>query len=131
MKTFTRFSMAGAGLIALLLLVPGTAAAKGSVHIDIPGLSIGVHDDHYRHHRKHYRGDRHHKKRHYRKRHRQSYYYDPYYYDPYYSNQYDYRSGRRDYRSRYAPRCPTAGFSEYYLRNRDCYRHKDHFHCGN
>ena len=135
---------------AMLFAAAPAHAGKGSIYIDLPGLSIGYSDhyDSYYHGRKH-RHKRHHKK------------YDQYYYDPYYSDRYhdryyrdkyhkkryykdrdyqdryyqdrhyqdyDYRPSRRSYR-RSGPICPQPGFSRYSLRGHSCYRHKDHYHC--
>ncbi|RBP53459.1 hypothetical protein [Arenicella xantha] len=133
MKMLSHLSVASLGLILLVGLTPTTAMAKGSLHLDLPGISIGVHDDHRkRQHRQHYREKRY-QNRHYdrhqsRKYDRRSYRHDSYRND--YSRQYYYGGRDNQYRSRSSARCPSPGFSEYYYRNRDCYRHKDHFHCG-
>ncbi|NND81235.1 MAG: hypothetical protein HKN50_02270 [Gammaproteobacteria bacterium] len=115
------------GLTTMVALVPATASAKGSVHIDVPGFSIGFHDSHYSHgrhynkHRRHYNKHRrhHYKHRYWHKRH------------DYYRHDYGYRD--RPYRHRYDTyrydRCPDPGYSRYNYRNRDCYRHKGHYHC--
>ena len=120
----------GAAALAMAA-VPGTASAGGSVHIDIPGFSIGYYDDHrYRkRHRKHYRKHyRHHKRSH-------RYYRDHYDYRPYGS--YNYYGGGYRSRDYYRPRyrdnrydyCPTPGFSLRFYRNRGCYSHGNHYHC--
>ncbi len=129
-----------------LIALPTSASAGGSVHVDIPGLSIGVHENHYnkkrhrrvyknRHRNNHYRNDyyyddhrdrkRYHKKRYYNG----GYYKKRYYKKRYYNN--DYYYGERSNRyNRRAEICPIAGYSPYYNDNLDCYRHKDHFHCS-
>ncbi len=111
--------------------VPGTASAGGSIHLDIPGFSIGFHDDHrYRKRHRHYKSHKRYKryKRHYRNH--DSYDYYPRrsyrYYDGYRSNRYD-RRRYRD-RDRYES-CPTPGYSSRYYRDRGCYSHGDHYHC--
>lgn len=136
-----RSALALFGLITTVALVPSTASAKGSVHLDLPGLSIGYHDNHYRH-------GRYHKRKHYRKRHHRRHHYrghrDRHYYNRhrdygyrdygyshrgyrYYDHGYYYKPRKRHYnRGNY---CPTAGYSEYAYDNRNCYRHDGHFHC--
>ena len=143
MKLFNKISISALSVVILLALTPGTAMAKGSIHIDIPGLSIGVHDG--------YRGKHKHRKH-------KRYYRDNYYYEDHYrSNRYDRRRDRRErkrdyyYNNRYdnnyyygsrkskryynyseprrVQRCPNAGYSRYYLKNRGCSSHNDHFHC--
>lgn len=90
-----------------LVALPTTATARGSVHVDIPGLSIGIHDDRYkkkrhrrvyknRHRNNHYNNDhyyddhRYHKKK-YRKKH---YHKKRYYNDGYYKKKYHKKRGR-------------------------------------
>lgn len=117
-------------------VVPTTASAAPSIHLDLPGLSIGLHDHHNRHYRKRYK--RHHKRyykdryRHYDNHYpRRSYrYYD--YGNRYYDGGRSNRSPRRYYdrHDRY-DRCPTPGYSSYYYRNGGCYSHGDHYHCEN
>ena len=130
-----------------MALVPSTAQAKSSVHIDLPGFHIGFDNSHHgkRRHSKRghryyndgYRGYRSHK-RHYKRHHNyrgryysndrypRSYSYSPYYYDDRY-----YSRPRSDYYGNVyrRPNCPTAGFSWNYYDDRDCYKHKNHFHC--
>lgn len=105
---------------------PGTANAGGSVHLHVPGFSIGYYDDHY--HRKH-------RKRLY-KRYNHRHYRNHYYYNDDYYPRRSYRSynGYRNYyRPRYQDRyyevCPTPGYSTRYYRGRGCYSHGDHYHC--
>lgn len=43
----------------------------------------------------------------------------------YYNNYYGYGDRYRD-RGRI---CPTYGYSRYWYSDRECYRHKDHYHC--
>ena len=122
------------GLATIMALVPTTASAKGSVHIDIPGISIGYHDNYYRNsyrHKRHYNKHRRHYKKHryYNKR-----YYDHGYssrsyrnYDRSYDRGYQYRSRTRYYeRDNY---CPDPGYSSRAYRDRSCYSHGDHYHC--
>ncbi len=131
-----------AGLIGLLS-APSTAQAGGSVHLNLPGLSIGVHDDHHykkKRYRRHYRDryyydDHWRKKRYYKKRHYKKRYYNRDYYGSrydrrrYYNDDYYYggRSSRYDRRRNY---CPDPGYSSYDNDNLDCYRHKGHYHCS-
>jgi len=118
--------------VLTLSVVPTSASAGGSVHINVPGFSIGYHGDYYgrKHYRKNYnRAKRSH--RYYRNQYRDRDYYNyrprrsyNYYYDGYRS--------RDRYRSRYRndyDYCPTPGFSVRYYRNRGCYSHGDHYHC--
>ena len=146
--TFLNFrsTLAVFGLISTIALVTNTASARGSVHVDLPGLSIGYQDNHYRpgrahkrahkraYKRRHHRSHRGHNYRGYYNRHN-DYNYRDYgrsqngygYYDQGYRS-YDYKSRGRNYnRGNY---CPTAGYSEYGYRNRNCSRHEDHFHCS-
>jgi len=133
MKLFTKYSISAFGLVALLALVPGTAMARGSLYIDIPGVSIGVHDDHgKRYHRKrkykrsynnYYNQDRRYERKRDRRRNYRNNYNESYYYD----------GGRRNYNDRSQRRveiCPQVGYSPYYLRDSGCNSHKDHFHCS-
>ncbi len=131
--------------VMAIAAVPSTANAGGKIHLDLPGISIGVH------------GDRHYKKRHRRihrnhHRHYDSHSYDSYrykrkyrpksydrYYDNkrnyygnrnYYDNYYYGGNSRRYYNNRRGNVCPDPGYSPYYNDNLSCYRHKDHFHCS-
>lgn len=134
MKHLAKLSVAGFCAVMIVALTPSTAQARGSVHIDIPGISIGVHDDHrYRHKRK-YRQRRDHYNSRYRDRR------DNYYRERRksrrdnrrnrYSNDYYYGGGNNYYeRPRRTQVCPTYGYSRYYVRDRGCYRHKGHYHC--
>ncbi|MBT8115839.1 MAG: hypothetical protein KJP04_10670 [Arenicella sp.] len=126
-------TIATAALLTSMALIPTTASARGSVHIDVPGFSIGFHDRHYygKHHR--YR-DRHHwrHKRHFKRHYRRDHYWRPRH-RGYGSGYYD--RGYRNYG--YAPRsryyggtlCPTPGYSPYWYGGGNCYAHKGHFHC--
>ena len=124
------------GLATSMAIVPTTASAKGSVHIDIPGISIGYYDNHYR---KSYR-----QKRHYNNHRRHNRYYNKRYYnDSYRGNGYskrNYRSNDRGYDRSYNDRprsrsynrgnyCPIAGYSVNAYRDQSCYSHGDHYHC--
>lgn len=136
------------GLAISAALVPPTASAKGSIHLDIPGISIGYHTNHYRN------GYR--QKRHYNNHHRYNpryNYYNKRYYNRNYRNQ-DYGYSGRNYRNndrsyygrgyndhRYSNRsrnrnyqrndyCPDPGYSEYAYRDQSCYSHGDHYHCS-
>ncbi len=128
-------------LLTALAVTPSTASAGDSVHISVPGLSIGFHDVHHsdRYYRKkHYRSknyyydDRRYERRKYRKsrkryynkrRYNNNYYYNDRRYDRGYSNGYRYDN----YRSNV---CPIDGYSRYYDRDRNCYEHKGHYHCS-
>ncbi len=135
MKQIAKYSIATFSAALMMALAPTTATAGGSVHIDVPGFSIGVHDDHryrykrkYRHRRDHYNDyyrdshdDYYRERRRARRYERKRRNYDNYYY-----------GGRDRYydRPRRVEVCPTYGYSRYYLRDRGCYRHKNHFHCS-
>lgn len=142
MKPFHKHFIAAFGLITVLAVAPTSAFARGSVHIDVPGFSIGIHDDHgykhrKRHHRKYrkrYSNDRYYDDRRYRKRYYNNRRYNERRYKRRYNDNY-YYSGRRNNRGYYNDRyraevCPTDGYSRYYDRNRNCYEHKGHYHCS-
>jgi len=137
MKQLAKYSIAAFSTALIMALAPNTASAGGSLHLDLPGISIGVYDDHrYRYKRK-YR----HSKR-YGHRYNDGYYRDRGYYRERrrarrserrqrYSNDYYYGGRDRYYdRPRRAERCPAYGYSRYYVRDRGCYKHKDHYHCS-
>lgn len=152
MKHLSKTLMATLGLLTALATTP-VASASGSLHLNLPGLSIGVHDDHgHKKHRKRYR-NRHHNDHYYSNRHerrnsqryynqRRSNHYDynnrrsNRYYNNRRSNNNYYYGGRRNndrgyYNdSRRVEACPTIGYTPRYDRNRNCYRHKGHFHCS-
>ena len=136
----------GLGFAVVFAATP--AQAKGSVHIDLPGFSIGYYDDHYGssrhynrkyrhgkyyrdkyHHGKYddrYRYDRTHRSRSYTRSHSKGYYnkrYDDRYYNQPYSRSYD-----RSYRQSNVI-CPQQGYSRYRIERRYCTPHKDHYHC--
>jgi hypothetical protein len=144
----TRKILALMAMVIATTAVPTSASARASVHLDLPGISIGLHDRHYGHYDRHY--DRHYKqkrkhyrkhkryKRHYNRHHSDGYYprrsyrsYDSY--DGYRSNGYRNDRHRNDgysrggYQDNY---CPTPGYSSRYHRNRGCYSHGDHYHCS-
>jgi len=151
MKLSAKHLLAAFSMLTVMAIAPTSAFAGGSVHLDVPGFSIGVHDDHkYRkRHRKHYRS-RYYDDRRYERRHRRNsndYYNRRYYNDNYYSSgrrhyrdsyrnydrRYDRRYDRNSYDRRYDRRaeiCPIDGYSARYDRNRSCYEHKDHYHCS-
>lgn len=141
MKLNAKHLLAIASSIAVLAFAPMSSASAGdSIHIDLPGISIGFHGDHrynkryrnkyYRHYNNDYYRDRRYDRRKYRQSRR---YYNNRYNDNYYY--YDRRSNRRynngyrydDYRSNV---CPIDGYSSRYDRNRNCYEHKGHYHCS-
>lgn len=129
----TRRVLALLAMTISIAAVPSTASARGSVHVDIPGFSIGFHD-HDRHYRKRHKRYKRHYRKHHRNHHRgyryRSYDYYPrrsYRYNDYYDD-YRGRSNRRGYRDDYEY-CPTPGYSSRYYRNRGCYSHGDHYHC--
>lgn len=147
------------GLLGIAL-TPVTAQAGGSLHLDLPGISIGVHDHQYKkkRYRRVYRNNRGHRSRH--RNYRNDHYYDDYkprryerrrsnryYYNRGYNNRYNdrynyrynngynndyYYGGRsnRNYNNRRVEVCPINGYSPYYDDNLRCTRHKDHFHCS-
>ena len=135
--TFISFrnTIAAFGLLTVIALVPTTASARSSVHVDIPGFSIGFHDRN----RYGWRQNRRHSNRHSRRNHSYDYGHRNYgsgYYDRSYRG---YGYAPRSYRGYgNAPRsgyygrdvCPIAGYSPYGYRDRGCYAHKDHFHCN-
>lgn len=141
MKHLSKTLIATVGLLSALLTAP--IASAGSVHLNLPGISIGVHDGHrYKDNR--YRSHRSNDRRYYKKRKYQRHYdnNDYYYdrssrnskYDRRYNNN-NYYGGnsnydRRDYRSNRSQVCPTRGYTPRYDRNRNCYKHKGHFHCS-
>jgi len=139
MKLFNKLSASALGLVLLLALAPGTAMARGGLYLDLPGLSIGVHNSHgskYRHrksyrrdYRHNYYDDRYRSRRYDRRRDRQRYYNngynDNYYYGGRRSNRYyNYSRPRR------VEVCPLAGYSPYYLSDGECTKHKGHYHCN-
>ena len=140
MKPFHKHFIAAFGLIAVLAITPTSAFARGSVQIHIPGISIGVYDDHgYKHRKRSY------KKRYSKKRYNNNYnnrrYNNNYYNNRRYNNNNSYYNDRR-YNNSYngrnnyyndgyrSQRCPADGYSSYYDRNRNCYEHNGHFHCS-
>ncbi|MFT6407646.1 MAG: hypothetical protein ACJAQ6_001059 [Arenicella sp.] len=152
MKLSAKHLFATLGMATVMVVAPTSAAAKGSIHLDLPSLSIGLHDDHRSHKRhrkhqnKHYRShyNDHYDNRRYERRHhrrdRNRYYNNHRYNDNYSSGrQYNQRHDRRhnsypndSYRndSYRAEVCPIDGYSRYYDRGRNCYQHKGHFHCS-
>ena len=145
MKLSAKHLFAALGMFTAIVVTPTSALAQGSLHLDLPGLRIGVHDDHRydRRHRKHHR--KHHRKyynNNYRSRHND--YYDDYRYERrhhrrnhkrHYNNRRyndNYYSGGRynDYRNDRitVEICPIAGYSRYYQQGRKGYQHKDHYH---
>jgi len=145
MKLSAKHLFATLGMLTVFAVTPTTAFASGSVHINVPGFSIGFHDVHHSHkrYRKHYRGyyndDYRYERRKYRKK-RNRYYKKRRYYDNYYSSgrRYD-RGYDRKYNRRYERRyndgyraeaCPIDGYSRYDDRGQNCYEHKDHYHCS-
>jgi hypothetical protein len=146
MKLSAKHLFATLGMFTVIAVTPTSAFAKGSVHFDLPGLSIGVHDDHRSNsrHRKHYNNnhrsrynDHYDNRRYERRQHRRDHKRHSKgqrYNDNYYS------SGRHDNR-RYERRndsyrsdsyrvevCPIDGYSRYFQQGRRGYQHKDHYH---
>ena len=153
MKHFSKTLVAALGLLTVVVMAPTTASASGNLHLNLPGLSIGLHDEHHGHrkHRKRYRNkhyrDNHYSQRRYRDdRHHDRYYnhHRHYYNDKrdrrYYNNHRSYNdyyySGRRNNDRSYSNNsrpgdvCPMEGYSRNYNRNLNCYKHKGHFHCS-
>jgi hypothetical protein len=152
MKPFnSRSKTSGAfALLSMFIAVtalPSTAAARGSVHIDLPHFSVGLHDNNHgikyrdshrnRHYNNNSRGSRH-SNRHDKKRHHNNHnYYGGSYNNNYYDGYSSYGSTNRyykprkkrynrSYRNEY---CPTPGYSSYNYSDRGCYSHGDHYHC--
>ncbi|MFT5574115.1 MAG: hypothetical protein ACI9FR_003052 [Cryomorphaceae bacterium] len=157
MKLLKKHSLALMGIVFLVAAVPSNSHAKGSVHLDVPGFSIGWHDNnrnyrnnHYKSGRRHYNHNSYDRKHYDRKRYDRrynDYYRDDYrnrkhhnrnnnhydnnrYYDDYYSG-----GQRNNSRNSYYDRpnvvaiCPIGGYARYRDRNRSCYQHKGHYHC--
>ena len=129
------------GLATSMALVPTTASAKGSVHIDIPGISIGYSDNHYGKNyrqKRHYNNHRRHNRKHnyYNKRHYNQSYSGYGYSDRSYRNNdrgYSDRRYNNQSRTRYYERdnyCPDPGYSTRAYRDQSCYSHGDHYHCN-
>lgn len=153
MKHLSKTLMATFGLLTALTMAPTASASGSSLHLNLPGFSIGVHDDHgHKKYRKRYR-NRHHNDSYYRNRydHRNSdryynqrrsnsYYYNNRNSNRYYNNRRNnnnyYSGGRRNNDRRYyndsrrVEVCPIIGYTPRYDRYRDCYRHKGHYHCS-
>ena len=142
MKLSVKHLLATLSMLTVLAVTPTTALAKGSVHIDVPGFSIGVHDDYYYRNRSYsrksnsrrynnYYNDNRYERRRYRQS-RNRYYNNRRYNDNYYSGgrQYDRRYDRGYDNGYRAEVCPIDGYSRYDDRNRNCYEHKGHFHCS-
>jgi hypothetical protein len=97
MKLSAKHLIATLGMFTVIVVTPTSAFARGSVHLDLPGLSIGVHDDHRsnrghrKHHRKHYNN--------HRSRHND--YYDNRRYD---NHRYERRDHRRSHKRHYKNR---------------------------
>jgi hypothetical protein len=146
MKLSAKHLFATLGMFTVIAVTPTSAFAKGSVHFDLPGLSIGVHDDHRsnRRHRKHYNNNhrsryndhydnrryerRHHRrehKRHYNKRHYNDNYNSRGRHD---SQRYDRRNNSHRSDSYRVEVCPIDGYSRYFQQGRRGYQHKDHYH---
>ena len=116
---------------------PTSASAAGRLHIDLPGISIGVNDrnshyDNRRSERRNYNRNYYNNSRNYYNNNRN------------YNNR-SYRPSSRSYNSSNyynVPRrqvyqtnnqsnyCPTAGYSEHYYNGHNCYQHKGHYHCN-
>ena len=157
MKHFSKTLVAALGLLTVVAMAPTTASASGNLHLNLPGLSIGLHDNDHGHkkHRKRYRNkhyrdnhyshdDRRHD-RYYNQRRNHRHYYndrrDRRYYNNHRSYNDYYYSSRRNNDRRYSNRsysnnsrrgdvCPMEGYSRNYNRNLNCYKHKGHFHCS-
>jgi len=141
----TRKFLAVMAIVTTVAVIPNTASARSSIHIDLPSISLSLHDRHgYRNNRRgirhnfhnnyhSYRNSRQYKRNNYRS-HRGNYR-NHYTNNNYYTNGYSYRGFGFQPRSQYnqpsyrGPICPTPGFSTGYDENRGCYAHKDHFHC--
>jgi len=140
MKLFSKHLVAAFSLITVIAMTPTSAFARGSIHIDVPGFSIGVHNDRgyrsrgHRHSRKYnrryYNSNRRYKKRYYNsRRYNNRRYNNRRYNDNYYSGGRGYNRGY--YNDSYrAEVCPIDGYSRYYDRNQNCYEHKGHYHCS-
>ena len=117
------------GVVTSISLIPNVASAKGSLRIDLPGISIGVNDR--------YSGNSYYNNRYsnrYNNRYRSNRYYSPRYRSTTKtyrrSNQYYYQPSRRVYTPSYQSEyCPEPGYSPYYYEDHGCYQHGDHYHC--
>lgn len=137
------------GALLMIALTPSAAYAGGSgITLNLPGLTIGVHDrdrkryrqrHHYRHHNDYYyesrnrRNKRFYNQRHYNDRHynkRGNRYYNTRRYNDHYYYGGRGNNDRRYYNSRRSDVCPINGYSRNYNRSRNCYKHKGHFHCS-
>lgn len=122
MKHFTiRKILLVLGIATSVAVVPTTASAKASVHISLPGISIGL-------------GDRHYQSRYYNNRYRSYQYVPSYRYVPRttyrYQNQYYNSPSRRIYTPSYqSAACPEPGYSPNYYAGHGCRQHLDHYHC--
>lgn len=143
MRLFSKIALVSVAVLGMGLATP--EAKAGGIFLDGPHLSISI-------------GDRHKKKRRWRHRHsnrcdhgyrgryrnydrwNDRYWGNNYYNDyrprdyryrnnSYYGNGYRYRDNYYGDRRRGNRICPTYGFSWTWYSDRDCYRHKDHFHC--
>ena len=111
------------GFLTAVTATPNYAVARTSVHIDLPGISIGVANRQYRD-RYNYR---------YKRNNYQRYYYSP---APsrsikrtYRNNNY-YQQNRRIYTPSYQSEiCPEPGYSPYSYQGHGCRQHYDHYHC--
>ena len=153
MTLLAKYLFATLGMVTVMVVTPTSASAKGSIHLDLPSISIGLYDDHRshkryrRHQNKHYRSryNDHYDNRRYERRHhrrdRNRYYNSHQYNHNYYSSgrhdnrRYDRRNNsyRNDsYRNRgyQGALCQIDGLSRHSDRGRNCYPHKGHFHCS-
>jgi len=142
MTLVNKYSAAIFALMLGVVITPNTVHA-GDIHIKKSGFSVSYSDRHYykkRHRNKHYNNYYYNKKnnyynnRYYNKRNSKRYYYNKGYDEGYYDGSSSYKSRKQyyrnqKYRNKRLSYCPTAGYSRYAYRNRECYRHKDHFHC--
>ena len=85
MKHFTKTLMAAFGLITAVAMAPTASASGSSLHLNLPGISIGVHDGH---------GNKKYRNRHRSRHHNSSHYRDDYYRDKRYRHRDDRRSKR-------------------------------------
>ena len=120
----TRKFLAILTMMIAITAVPNTASARGSLHIELPHLSLGFHGGHHNKYRK----------RHYNNHRNYNNYYsnNNSYYGSGYKSYQHYQPQPRYYQPSYQNQngyCPTPGYSSTYYNGGGCYEHGDHYHC--
>ena len=115
-------------MVISVSLVPNTASAKSSVHIALPGISIGFNDRYYSNRNNNrYRNNSYRNNSYRNNSYRNNSYRNNSYRN---SNQYYYQPSRRVYKPSYQSAiCPEPGYSANYYDGHGCRQHLDHFHC--